>query len=256
MFWHVGAAAIAFALGAVMLWRARPHEIKTVRADYSAASNWWRAAIPLTMITGLQVISNQSGIVLLGILRSREDVALFKVAMSAAVLMTIGIQITNMIISPHVARLHAIQDRRRLARLAALGSVGGTAVSLPLFMIFLLAGEPLLSLFYGAEYVAAFSPLVILAGAQIVNVAFGSTGVLLSMTGYESLAASWLAVSAAFNVLLSLILIPPLGIHGAAWASALSVVVWNFAFWIIARKKLGIDGSVLSIIVRRRDEEA
>jgi len=256
MFLHVGAAAIAFMVGAVMLWRARPDEIRDVHPDYSAASQWWRAAIPLAMISGLQVVSNQTGVVLLGILRSGADVALFKVATSAAILMTFGLQITNMIISPHVARLHAVQDKRRLARLAGLGALGGTAVSLPLFLVFVLAGESLLSLVYGAEYGSAFVPLVVLAGAQIINVAFGSTGVLLNMTGYERLAARWLAVSAGINILLSLILIPEFGVYGAAWASALSVVVWNVAFWTLARRKLGIDGSVFSVLRRRRDEKA
>jgi len=256
MLWHVGAAAIAFIIGAVLLWRAQPNEIKTVRADYAAARQWRSAAFPLAMISGLEVVSNQTGLVLLGFLRPEADVALFKVATSAAMLMAFGLQITNLVISPHVARFHVLQDRQRLSRLAGLGALGGTAVSLPLFILFALVGESLLSFVYGPEYVGAFAPLMVLAGAQTINAVFGSTGALLNMTGNERFAARWLAVAGGANILLSLILIPAYGVFGAAWATALSVVIRNVAFWVVARRRLGIDGSVLSTFVRSRNEKA
>ncbi len=256
MYWHVGAATVAFVIGTVMLWRARPHEVAVATSDLSMSVSWRRAAVPLALISGLQVVSNQIGLVLLGMLGPQEDVAYFKVAVSAAALMTFGLQVTNLIVSPHVARLHELKDSRRLAKLAGLGALGGTIISLPLFLIFAIAGERLLSMIYGSEYSGAFVPLVVLAGAQLVNTAFGSTGVLLNMTGHEKIAAKWLAVAALVNVILAVALIPSFGISGAAWASATSVILWNLAFWVSAKRALGVDGSVFSLLGYQKIEAA
>lgn len=250
MAWHVVAAAIAFVLGVVILWRARPLELATVKPDMAASTEWRRAILPLALIPSIQMISAQAGIIVLGFYRPEADVGIYKVAASAGVLAAFGLQISNVVIQPHIARLYAAHDTVLLQRLATAGALGSALLTVPVFIVFAAGGERLLGLLYGEAFTAAWVPLMILASGQVINAAFGSVGLLLSMTGHERDSVRWLSIAAAFNVSASLILIPAFGIIGAAVANASSVVIWNVGFRRAGLKKIGVDGTIFSYMRR------
>jgi hypothetical protein len=80
----------------------------------------------------------------------------------------------------------------------------------------------------------------IIALSQL-NAAAGSAGKVLVMTGYE-IAAVWaVGVGALVNLVLAILLVPPFGVTGGAIAFALSLVLWNVALVVIARRRLGIN---------------
>ncbi|HEY0973777.1 MAG TPA: oligosaccharide flippase family protein [Solimonas sp.] len=247
MWLHALAAALAFAIGAMMLWKHTPDAAQGATPDSTGARLWWRAALPLALIGGLQVVGNQSGVLLLGLFHAGPDVGLYKVAASAATLAAFGLQTANMILGPYVARLHATGDTAGLQKLASAGALCSGALTVPVFLVFLIGGDRIVSLLYGAEYVGARLPLMLLAAAQMVNALFGSVGLLLNMTGLERDAARWLSLSAIAQLLLGLALVPPFGMAGAAIATLVSTTLWNFAFWMTARRKLGVDGSVFAV---------
>lgn len=248
MAWHVLAAALAFAIGALILWQARPAGVTTAHADLSHSRAWWHAALPLALISGLQVAGNQSGVIQLGWFRPQAEVGLYKVATSASTLALFGLQTANLVIAPHIARMHAVGDHTRLQRLASIGALASGALTLPVFLAFAFGGRWLIGLMYGNGYVDAYGPLLLLCAGQMFNAMFGSVGLLLNMTGYERHAARWLAVAACCNILLGLALIPRFGMMGAAVANVASLAVWNLAFWRLARRNLGVDGSVFSVL--------
>lgn len=245
---HVLAAAIAFLIGGLLLYKYKPHQLAEAVPDISSAGHWWRAALPLAMISGLQVVSNQCGIIVLSLFRSEEEVGLYKVAASAATVALFGMQTASMVISPHMARLHAIGDIDRLRKITALGALASTAMTLPVLAVFLIGGSALIGFVYGHEYKDAFMPLAILVSGQTINAMFGCVGALLGMSGQERDAAKWLSVSVAVNILGALILVPFFGMSGAAIASVLAILVWNFAYWLIAKRRLGVDSSFIPAI--------
>ena len=249
---HAAAAAIAFLIGAALLWRARPNAMIGVEADFSRTQQWLKAAIPLALIGALQIVSNQAGILLLGGFRAEDEVGIYKVATSAATLTLFGLQVVNLVMAPHMARLHAISDFERLQRLASVGAMVSSVLVLPALLVFIFIGDWLLALVYGAEFKAAYLPLIILTVGQVINALFGSVGLLLNMTGHERAAARWLTVSVLSNIGLGVLLIPQYGVLGAAVASVASLIIWNIAFWQLAKNKLGVDGSVLPAITRLR----
>jgi O-antigen/teichoic acid export membrane protein len=52
------------------------------------------------------------------------------------------------------------------------------------------------------------------------------------------------------NVLLSLALIPPFGLIGAAIATAFSTIAWNLAALVFVRRKLGVNPTILPMASR------
>jgi O-antigen/teichoic acid export membrane protein len=108
------------------------------------------------------------------------------------------------------------------------------AVGVPLIAF----GNYALALF-GTEFAAAHPALAVIAAGEIISCAAGSVGYFLVMTGHQHQARNIEAAMAALLVVSGLILIPNLGIMGAALATAGSGVVRTaalfFAVWWILR---------------------
>lgn len=244
---HAVAAALSFVIGAVMLWRARPRELAAAPQPEYATRVWLTAAFPLALVSGMQLINQNTDIIMLGLFRSAEEVGVYKVVVTGATLVVFGLQAITMVISPHFARLHAQGDRERLQRLVTLSTRAILLFSLPVVLMLVFFGDAVLARVFGEEYISGQMPLAILAVGQLVNAAMGSVGILLMMTGYERDTARGVITAAIVNVILNLILVPPFGITGAAIASAITLTVWNLVLWRAVHQRLGIESMAFRI---------
>ena len=80
----------------------------------------------------------------------------------------------------------------------------------------------------------------------------GSVGLLMTMTGNHRAVAWLVTASSAFNVLLNALLIPIAGIEGAAVATALTAGLSNIVMCVLVWRRLGIDPTLLSFVLRKR----
>lgn len=245
---HVMAAIISFVVGAVLLVRARPSELTRSTERFTENKTWLRAVFPLAFISGMQLINQQADLLMLGVLRSAEETGLYKVAISGASLAVFGLQVVNMVIAPHFARLYVQEKMDLLSRLVSVAAIGGMIATLPIVVIFIVWGSEILSLMYGLAYIESYMPLVILSLGKAISVFFGLTAVILAMSGYEKKAAYVLVITALMNVFLNAVLIPVFGVSGAAMATSFSVVFSSFIFWRVIKNNLGIDSSIIPLI--------
>jgi O-antigen/teichoic acid export membrane protein len=250
---QVLAAALAFVIGAWLLWRAMPLEVRGVRPVYNSR-RWLASTLPLAFTSGMQLINMRTSIIILGIFTSSANVGIYRVADQMSLLVSVSLQAMNMVVAPQFARLHAVGDKTRLQQLAVTSARVVIALTLPVVVIFLIFGKPLLQLVFGAEFVPSYGPLSILALGQLVNSITGSVGILLNMTGFEQDTARGVAVAAVGNIVLNLILIPLWGINGAALSSAITLTLWNVLLWIAVRRRLGINSMAFNFFGRLKDE--
>lgn len=101
---------------------------------------------------------------------------------------------------------------------------------------------------FGPGFPAGAPALAILALGQFVNVACGSVGTVLIMTGHERLVVRRISVAAAANAILSAALIPIWGAIGAAIGSATSTILWNVLLAWDVRQRLGIRATTFARI--------
>ncbi|MEX0729493.1 MAG: flippase [Aquisalimonadaceae bacterium] len=244
---HAVAAVIAFGVGAWILWNARPNELKNRPLPVYIPREWFGAAFPLALIAGIHLINQHTDILMIGIFCSMEEVGIYKVVVTGATLVAFGLQAVNVMVAPYFARLHTQGELVKLQRLVTLSARAILALAIPVVALFLFKGDVVLGLVFGEEYAVGHSALAILALGQLVNAATGSVGTLLNMTGHERDTMRGLAVAAVANVLLNLALIPAFGIVGAAFATAISLVLWNFLLWWFVRNRLGIESMAFGI---------
>jgi O-antigen/teichoic acid export membrane protein len=237
---QVTVATVAFGVGAGLLVRATPTEVRRASPRFEGRL-WLQSVLPLAFIGGMQLIKKNASIVILGFFVPADQIGIYRVAVQISMLASFGLQAMNMVVAPRFASLYARGEMGRLQHLVTASARAILAFNLLVTAGTALLGQWVLGLFFGVEFVAAYVPLMILLIGQFVNSASGSVGFLLNMTGHERETARVMTVSSVLNVLLNVLLAPPLGIAGAAVATAAAMVTSNVLLWWAVRKRLGIN---------------
>lgn len=239
----LAASTGAFAVGAYWQRRALPGEMR-VHAPVYRDRLWLGVAAPLLLLVGLNLVSSRFDVILLGMLAPIEQVGIYSAASRVADVVVFGLVSSNAVVAPLIARLHATGRHDELQRMVALAAKGICLLTLPLALLLLLFGRPILGLF-GSGFEAGYPVLVILICGQLVNALAGPVGYLMTMTGHQTEAARIVGISAIINVALNGLLIPLIGMLGAAIATAVSTATWNLLMLSYVHKKLALKSSAL-----------
>lgn len=247
--WAMGmnlmAAGVAFVIGAWWLWRRLPKPVKQSRPAYERGA-WARSALPICLTGGMAIINNQAGMILLGLLRTAEEVGVYRTAVVGASLVAFALTAINPVLAPTFSRLYAQGDLTRLQRIVTLSARIMLLASLPIALALIVWGKPLLGAVFGAEFMQGHVALAILCIGQLFNVGMGSVGLLLTMTGHEQDIARGIAVATLVNIILNAMLIPFVGIEGAALANMASMITSNILLAVWVKRKLGIGSTALA----------
>lgn len=226
----------------------RPH--KAPIAMEINRARLWRSAFPMALTEGMRTVQGQMAVMFLGWAASVAAVGLYRTASSIAIFIAMPISLFNIVGGPLIARLYASGQIPRLQTLLgflSLGMLVGTAlISAPFF----LAGEWLIGIVFGAEFVPAASILRILCLGVMANAFFGANAMLLNMSGYETCVTRASMVS--LGGLAALLCFAALrgGAEGAAWAVSAVLTGWNILLWCDAKRLLQVDTTLVSLLNR------
>ncbi|MCP4572452.1 MAG: flippase [bacterium] len=237
--------ASALCLVLVVLWcrRSAPKEL-TAESARATALQWRSVAVTMLFISGVHVIMTQTDTIMVGALLDSARAGYYGTAVRLSGLVLFGLVAASNVVAPRISAAHAAGDRTGLQAMLDTSSRGVLAFTVPVALVFALAGKFVLGL-WGESFTAAYGALVILAGAQALSAASGPNGLLLNMTGHERTAAAVMVVSALLNVALNALFIPRWGLMGAGLATGLTTVLWNITLVAFARRRLGVSPTVL-----------
>jgi O-antigen/teichoic acid export membrane protein len=151
----------------------------------------------------------------LGALGAIASVGIFTVAARVNLVGKMFHQAVETAAMPIVSELHSQGEHRQLGHFYQSMTKWTFMSNVPLFLIALLFSKPILSVF-GEEFVAGSTALIILSCGSLVNAATGINGVVIPMTGNTWLNAVNTVITLAVKITLGLLLIPSLGVVGAA----------------------------------------
>ncbi|MFI8377809.1 polysaccharide biosynthesis C-terminal domain-containing protein [Leeuwenhoekiella sp. NPDC079379] len=129
-----------------------------------------------------------------------------------------------------------VNDKKELQHILKNGVRIIAGLSLVLSLVLLCFSELILKVF-GTSYTAANESLQILIVGHFLSTLCGITAVYLNMTKKQVTLQYILIATVFVNVFLNYVLVPTMGMNGAAIASALSVVLWNVCAALIVYKK-------------------
>jgi O-antigen/teichoic acid export membrane protein len=225
-------AVIALVASFSLLRRAIPKMIHQVEPVIDARL-WLASALPFAISRGLVNLDQQLDVLMLGVLDSTEAVSFYAVSQRGVQFISLLLISVNVALAPQIVNLYADGKRAQLQRLLAHSARLVLAVSIPIAVAFIVGGKFFL-LIFGKEYTAAHMTLIVLSFGQIINIATGSVVLLLMMTQRERQAMYGLVLMVALHITLNAILIPTLGVEGAAVAGAVSIGFGNFfMLWVV-----------------------
>jgi O-antigen/teichoic acid export membrane protein len=94
---------------------------------------------------------------------------------------------------------------------------------------------------FGAGFEAGYAVMLILAAGLLARASVGPAERLLNMIGQRKQCATVYAIAFAINLTLCVILIPRLGIEGAAAATSIALVAESLMFAWVTKKRLGFN---------------
>lgn len=248
LLWVMGAWLLStwinFLLGIFILLKKIPEPAKHAEPNYEKSKEWIANALPFIFISAMNVVLNKTDIIMLEPIAGSAAVGIYAVCTRSSQFVAFILMAMNSSLAPTIARLYANGQKENLQKIITKTTRVVSLTAIPIVLVLVIFGKQILSL-YGPEFISGYTTLLILSISQLVNVATGSVGLLLNMTGNQQEVAIGIGISAALNVLLNIFLIPHYGIAGAAFATASSMVIQNFHLMFVVHKRLGIRSSAL-----------
>lgn len=226
------------ALIGYILWQRATPQLKKVKADFDTRK-LFSSSMPLLWVAVLYMVIGSSSTFILGIWGSKADVGSFGMALRTASLINFILIAVNTISAPKFAELYEINDMKSLNATARNSTKLMTIISAPILLFFIFFSHWIMKLF-GSDFSEGSILLIILSIGQFINVATGSVGYLLIMTGHEHLYRKNVAVTAVLSIGLNIILIPIWGALGAAIATAICISITNLISVYLVYSKLNI----------------
>lgn len=227
----------------LLQWR-MPKQCSVTKAIY-VPKEWFAVALPLLLNDSAFMLLAHTDTIMTGTILGSFEVGIYSAAFKTASGVSFILLGVNAIAAPMFATLHTQGDYEGLQELTATVARWLFYPSLAFALLLIIFGDRVLGLF-GSEFIAARWSMTILILGQLVNVGAGSVGYLMQMTGHHKKCAYVVGCSALLNVVLNSILIPILGIMGAAIATATTMAIWNIWLHRLVVKHLGVYPSIIS----------
>jgi len=182
-----------------------------------------------TLGTGLSnEVNDKADILLIGMFLNPAAVATYTVAKIIWRAFAIYIQVVEMLVMPGVSRLHSENRTNDIGIVYEKTIAFSYLLMIPFGMVLILLSHPIISVVYGARYIASVPILKILATYAFIvaPVAIGSS--LLTGMGAAQTVFRLRWTVTIINLTLCLVLIPILGLPGAAIAVVVSMLIASF----------------------------
>jgi O-antigen/teichoic acid export membrane protein len=185
---------------------------------------FWAFCIPRSFTAAFQVLISWLDVLLVGALASARDAAAYTVASRYLLLGTFALNAVSVAIAPQISKLMDFRNYNQVSALYTTSTAWIVMLSWPPLLV-LTMFSPLFMSIFGHGYALGDAALSILAFSMLANAGTGANMVVLAMAGRSGVNLFIVAATLVPNVVLNLILIPRLGIDGAAIAWMTSIVL-------------------------------
>lgn len=209
-----------------------------------ALTAWMGMSLPIVMVIGFYVLLTYVDIIVLQQFRPPEDVALYHAATKTLTL------VTFVYFSVSAATAHRFAEYQTAGEHARLQEFVAKAVSWtfwPSLAVagFVLAFGQLLLLLFGADFVAAYPLMFVLAVGLLVRASIGPCERLLIMVGQQRACAAAYGAAFVTNLIGCTLLVPLFGGIGAAVSTSFALVIESALLFRTVRQRLGLYSFII-----------
>jgi O-antigen/teichoic acid export membrane protein len=215
-----GVACLVAARATGLPWRLRPR-----LATRAAARDFLGLAGYISLAEASSAAVYAATRAILGLVRSPALVGLYEGPVRAHNLIRALNGAVTVTVLPTAVRYRSEGDERRLRELLVRGCRYALAGIVPIAVVGVVLAGPILDAWLGPRFREAGPAMAIMLSHWVLNGVTGVTGAILVATGAARYLARWAMLVAGSTILLALALVSPLGLDGAALATAIPYVL-------------------------------
>jgi O-antigen/teichoic acid export membrane protein len=234
---QVASATLVLACLAYSVWKLTPRPARSTGGFGHIEKRVVQFSATTFGIAVVHFVLGQADKIALGYYLDAKQVGIYAVSIAVAGFVSIALTSVNQIFSPMIAELHSAGNHQLLQTLYAWLTKWVLVFTIPLAASIIAFAGPVMTVF-GGGFRSGAAVLALCAIAQVVNCAAGSVGFLLLMSGNQLSLMKIQAANAVFMVALYVVLVPRIGILGAALGLSASVVGTNVWCLVEVRKRL------------------
>jgi O-antigen/teichoic acid export membrane protein len=199
---------------------------------------WLSVSLPLLLVDGFALLLTNLDVLMLEFWAKPEEIGIYYAAIRTVSLIAFVQFAIAAGTSARISALHALRRRGELRILMKEAQIMSLVPSLLCAAPLVIFGKWILALF-GEEFVQGYPAMLIVAFGLLARAASGPSQNLLLIAGRQNQAAMVLASAVLINLALCGLLIPGMGLVGAAIAAAAGFSFEALASAILARRFLG-----------------
>ncbi len=204
-----------------------------------AFADWLKTALPLALVDSFFILLTYVDTLVLQAFVGPAEVAVYYAATKTLALVNFIYFAVSAASAHRFSEYHTAGEHDKLAAFLAQTIRWTFWPSLALAAAMLLLGKPILVLF-GPGFADGYHLIVIMSVGLVARAAVGPAERLLNMIGQQKICAAIYATAFAVNLALCLLLIPRLGLTGAAIATAAAVLTESTLLFVVAKRRLGL----------------
>jgi O-antigen/teichoic acid export membrane protein len=210
--------------------RAMPVRLSLAHVETTALSKLAGYGVFALLIAMAEKLRFQSDVLVIGAFLSAGAITGFSIAGKLVEYSGYAVRGMSQVFVPISSHFHAVGDLNGLQRTFIAGNRACALIVFPICMTLVIMGRSIIEIWVGNRYITSYSVLVLLLAPRALYLAQStSTKILLGMGRHRTL-ASVLLLEGAANLLLSLILVRPLGVLGVALGTAIPLTCTSIVF--------------------------
>jgi len=229
------ATVIEFRFFDLQFVRFKWHHIKSL----SIFSFW------LFLTSGGVLVFSQADTIMIGYFMDNADVGIYRIALQFTMVAAFSTYALRATLWPRVSRWGKSGEIGLVEESLSRAISYSLILAVPVLTGGVLLGDKLLYFFYGAEFATGYTTLMVLLAVQVVNVFQYFFTMYLDALDYPKESFKVTAMGVVANIVLNIILIPVMGISGAAIATLVTMTLNA----VLARRALS---RLMTIRIERR----
>lgn len=206
----------------------------------SLTREFWRFALARGAARVCHAALQRVDVILVATLVGTSAAAVYTAATRFIALGQLVNQAVQQVIQPRLASMLSRHERASAEDVVRQSTLWLTALAWPGYLTLVVLAPTLMSVF-GPSYTVGASTVVVLALAMMFATATGPVDVVLLMAGRSGPSLATVVLALVLDVVGCLLLVPPLGIFGAAVAWAVAIVTRNLVTLMLTRRLVNIS---------------
>ena len=200
-----------------------------------------RFSLPLVVAGSISFLMGNADTFMIGYFLPSASVGVYNIAYTLAQLLTVFLSSLGFLAVPLFSQFHDSGDIEGFSSIYSTITKWAVFATVPAFLVFFFFPNEAISLTFGVKYVGGSLALRIIAVGFFVSVLVGHAQSSLTAVGRTRFILYGTVVASVLNVCLNFVLIPRMGIAGAAISTATMYITLNVLFLAMLYSETGIS---------------